>query len=100
MAAKAKCTHTKEEEEVEDIDHFKSVISAFFNYQVDTMQDVLKLEQKFSSLKQDHLSRLPHSISERITRLKEALTYNYLFLLDIVHPYQELFNHTQLVIST
>lgn len=92
-----KCTHTEEEE---DRDHFRSVISAFFNYQVDAMQDVLRMERNFSKLKQEHQSRLPYPISQRVSRLKEALTYNYIFLVNIVHSYKELFDHTELVIST
>lgn len=98
MADESKSTHNEEEEE--DRDHFKSVISAFLNYQVDTMQNVLRMERNFSSLKQDHISRLPQCIFQRIPRLKEALSYNYLFLLNIAQPYKELFNHTKLVIST
>jgi carnosine N-methyltransferase len=78
----------------EEQKHFKSVCAAFFNYQVDSMRDVSRIERNFRSLKQSHLSLLPQAYTQRISKLIESVNHNYYFLVHIVHPHNNLFVHS------
>ena len=80
----------------EEQTHFKSVCAAFFNYQVDSMRDVLRTERNFKSLKESQLSLLPNSYVSRIEKLVESVNLNFFFLVHIVHPHNNLFQNTLL----
>lgn len=80
----------------EEQEHFKSVCAAFFNYQVDTVRDISRIERNFKSLKESHLKLLPVPYTSRISQLLESCNRNYFFLVHIVHPHNDLFQHTTL----
>ena len=63
----------------EEQTHFKSVCAAFFNYQVDSMRDVLRTERNLKSLKESQLSLLPNSYVSRIEKLVESVNLNFFF---------------------
>ena len=80
----------------EEQKHFKSICAAFFNYQVDSVRDISRIERNFKSLSAAHLSLLPSPYTVRVARLLECCNRNYFFLVHIVHPHNELFDHTLL----
>jgi hypothetical protein len=78
-------------EDPEEFNHFKEIVSSFFNYQVDSLRDVARIERDFNSLSEDHRNRLKYKPSERIEKLRRAIFKNYLFLLKIVQPHSHMF---------
>lgn len=66
---------------VEDRDHFKAVCAAFFNYQVDSMLDLLHMERDFPAAQ----------LSGQSDQLKSAVYTNYFFLSRCVHGNRALF---------
>ncbi|CAG9321021.1 unnamed protein product [Blepharisma stoltei] len=83
-------------EDPHEREHFKAVCGAFFNYQVDSLVDIFRIEKNFSSLKPEHLSKLKEPIEIRTQKMKDGTAANYYFLTHIVHPYIDLFSHTML----
>lgn len=77
--------------------HFKAVCSAFFNYQIDSLYAIARVERSFSQLSPEHASKLKYSGEERVNRLKEAVELNYRFLIHAVHPHRDLFEHKIMV---
>lgn len=75
----------------EEYDHLKDICSAFFNYQVDSLRDVARMERDFNSIPKHHIRMLKYDYKERIDKLKKATWRNYLFLLKIVSPYSHMF---------
>jgi hypothetical protein len=75
----------------EEYDHLKDICSAFFNYQVDSLRDVARMERDFSSLLKHHVQMLKYDYKERLDKLRKAIWRNYLFLLKIVSPYSHMF---------
>jgi carnosine N-methyltransferase len=74
-----------------EMEHLKDICSAFFNYQVDSLRDVMRMERDFSSIPVDHIKFLKYNYKERLEKLKKAIWRNYLFLLKIVSPYSYMF---------
>ena len=74
--------------------HFKSICAAFFNYQVDTMRDIARMERNFKSLPPAHLALLPTPYTIRISNLISCCTSNYFFIIHLVHPHNDLFSHS------
>ena len=79
--------------DVQEMNHFKEVVAAFFNYQIDSMKEVIRTHKNFASLKQEYLDKLPEPFEQRINRLKESIVTNYFFLVHLVHPHRDLFDH-------
>lgn len=74
--------------------HFKSICAAFFNYQVDSLRDISRMERNFLSLNPAHLSMLPIPYTSRIQKLISSCQSNYFFFIHLVHPHKDLFTHT------
>jgi len=75
----------------EEYDHLKDICSAFFNYQVDSLRDVARMERDFNSIPKHHIGMLKYDYKERLDKLKKAIWRNYLFVLKIVSPYSHMF---------
>ena len=75
----------------EECKHLKEICSAFFNYQVDSLRDVARMERDFNSIPKDHLKLLKYDYRERLDKLRKAIWKNYLFILKIVKPYSNMF---------
>ena len=75
----------------EEYRHLRSIVSAFFNYQVDSLRDVSRMERDFKSIGENYIKRLSFNYTERIEKLKHAIWQNYSFLLKIADPYKNMF---------
>ena len=75
----------------EEYRHLRSIVSAFFNYQVDSLRDVSRMERDFKSIGEKYIKRLSFNYTERIEKLKHAIWQNYSFLLKIADPYKTMF---------
>ena len=75
----------------EEYRHLRSIVSAFFNYQVDSLRDVARMERDFKSINEKYIKRLSFNYTERIEKLKHAIWQNYSFLLKIADPYKNMF---------
>lgn len=80
----------------EEQKHFKSICAAFFNYQVDSLRDIARMEKNFRSLKQKHLDLLPVPFTDRISQLIDCANTNFFFIVHIVHPHNDLFKCTKM----
>lgn len=77
--------------------HFKQVVSAFFNYSIDAMRDIARMERDFTRIPQKYLGMLsPDFKTKRIERLKKAVIANSMVLNKIVQEYQGMFEHEKL----
>ena len=79
------------EKDPEEYAHLKDVISAFFNYQVDSPRDVCRMERDFKSIDEKYKQRMSFDYMERIEKIKKAIWLNYTFLLKVVQPYKSMF---------
>ena len=75
----------------EEYRHLRSIVSAFFNYQIDSLRDVTRMERDFKSIGEKYLKKLSFNYTERIEKLKHAIFQNYIFLLKIADPYKNMF---------
>ena len=75
----------------EEYRHLRSIVSAFFNYQIDSLRDVTRMERDFKSIGEKYLKKLSFNYTERIEKLKHAIFQNYTFLLKIADPYKNMF---------
>lgn len=83
-------------EDPHEREHFKIVCAAFFNYQIDSTTDILRIDRNFQALKPEHLSKLKEPHTTRIEKMIECVAANYYFLIHISHPHIGLFNYTTL----
>lgn len=74
--------------------HFKSICAAFFNYQVDSLRDISRMERNFLSISPAYLEMLPMPYTDRIKNLISCCSSNYYFLIHLVHPHKDLFEHS------
>ena len=82
---------TSAQKDPEEYNHLRNIVSAFFNYQIDSLRDITRMERDFKSLSEDHLKRLSFNYTERLNKLKMAIWQNYSFLLKIADPYKNMF---------
>ena len=75
----------------EEYRHLRSIVSAFFNYQIDSLREVSRMERDFKSIGEKYIKRLSFNYTERIEKLKHAIWQNYCFLLKIAEPYKNMF---------
>ena len=75
----------------EEYRHLRSIVSAFFNYQIDSLRDVSRMERDFKSIGENYTKRLSFNYTERIEKLKKSIWLNYSFLLKIADPYKNMF---------
>jgi len=75
----------------EEYRHLRSIVSAFFNYQIDSLRDIARMERDFKSIGEKYLKKLSFNYTERIEKLKHAIFQNYIFLLKIADPYKNMF---------
>ena len=75
----------------EEYRHLRNIVSAFFNYQIDSLRDVSRMERDFKSIGEKYIKRLSFNYTERIEKLKKAIWQNYSFLLKIADPYKNMF---------
>ncbi len=75
----------------EEYRHLRSIVSAFFNYQIDSLRDIARMERDFKSIGEKYLQKLSFNYTERIEKLKHAIFQNYIFLLKIADPYKNMF---------
>ncbi len=80
--------------------YFKIILSSFYNYEKDSLKDVKKMEKDFNSIGEHYLNILPFNYTERINKLKNAISLNKQFLNSILKNYQYLFNNKQKQIET
>ena len=71
--------------------NIKGVIYALFNYQIDSLQSIDRIERDFKTIGEKYTKRLPFNYIERLDKLKEAIMQNYTFLFKIAEPYKGLF---------
>ena len=69
----------------------KSVVAAFYNYQVDALKDIQRMERDFKLIGEKYTKRLPFNYIERLEKLKNAIAQNYSFLVKIANPFMGLF---------
>jgi hypothetical protein len=61
-------------EDPEEQAHFKTVVSAFFNYSIDAMRDIARMERDFSKVPAKHLEMLSADFKKkRIDKIKRAV---------------------------
>jgi len=61
-------------EDEEEQRHFKSVIAAFFNYSIDAMRDISRMERDFNKIDPKYLKYMSFDYKkDRIGRLKRAV---------------------------
>ena len=77
--------------DIEEFNHLKNIVSSFFNYQVDSLREVSRIERDFSSIPLKYKERMSFNYQTRIEKLKSAIWENYKFLLKIAEPYKEMF---------
>ena len=75
----------------EEYRHLRSIVSAFFNYQIDSLRDISRMERDFKSIGEKYIKRLSFNYMDRIEKLKKAIWKNYSFLLKIAEPYKNMF---------
>ncbi len=75
----------------EEYRHLRSIVSAFFNYQIDSLRDVSRMERDFKSIGEKYIKRLSFDYTKRLEKLKHAIWQNYSFLLKIADPYKNMF---------
>jgi hypothetical protein len=84
-------------EDEEEQRHFKQVIAAFFNYSMDAMRDIARMEKDYSQIDPKYHKYLSFDFKkDRIGRLKKAVIQNSLVLNQIVKEYQSLFEFDRL----
>ena len=88
--------------------HFKQVVSAFFNYtvnthfktvllQVDSIRDVARMDRDFSKIDKKYMKYLPQDYHrKRVERYKKAIIANQQVLNQIVREHQGLFDTEKL----
>ena len=69
----------------------KTIVSAFFNYQLDSLKDIERMERDFKLIGEKYTKRLPFNYKERLEKLKNAIAQNYSFLVKIASPFSSLF---------
>ena len=69
------------ENDPEEYQHLRKILSAFFNYQVDSLRDVSRMERDFNSIDEKYKKRIDFDYKERIEKMKKAIWQNYTFLL-------------------
>ena len=79
------------ENDPEEYNHLKTIVSAFFNYQIDSLRDVQRMERDFESIDKKYKERMSFNYIERIEKIKNAIWQNYTFLLKIAQPYKSMF---------
>ena len=75
----------------EEYRHLRNVVSAFFNYQIDSLRDLARTERDFKSIDEKYLKRMSFNYTERLDKLKKAIWQNYSFLLKVADPYKNMF---------
>lgn len=72
----------------EEQKHFKQVVSAFFNYSIDAMRDIARMERDFTRVDAKYLKYLSFDYKkDRIDRLKKAVMTNAMVLNRIAAEY-------------
>lgn len=71
--------------------NIKNVIASFFNYQIDNLKSIARIERDYKAIGDKYIKRLPFDYKERIEKLKQATLLNYSFLVNIVSSYKGLF---------
>lgn len=61
----------------EEEDHFKEILGAFFNYKLDSYQELQRIKSNFDNLPEEDKALLEVSIKERIMRLSAAVESNF-----------------------
>ena len=82
---------TSAQKDPEEYNHLRNIVSAFFNYQIDSLRDLARMERDFKSLTESHLKRMSFNYTERLNKLKSAIYQNYTFLLKVADPYKNMF---------
>ena len=82
---------TSAQKDPEEYNHLRNIVSAFFNYQIDSLRDLARMERDFKSLSESHLKRMSFNYTERLNKLKSAIYQNYTFLLKVADPYKNMF---------
>ena len=82
---------TSAQKDPEEYNHLRNIVSAFFNYQIDSLRDIARMERDFKSLTESHLKRMSFNYTERLNKLKSAIYQNYTFLLKVADPYKNMF---------
>ena len=81
---------TSAQKDPEEYNHLRNIVSAFFNYQIDSLRDLARMERDFKSLTESHLKRMSINYTERLNKLKSAIYQNYTFLLKVADPYKNM----------
>lgn len=76
----------------EEFTHLKNVCSAFANYHVDSLKDIIRMERDFINLQNYYKEKLSFNWNERIEKLKKCSQTNYIFLLKVIKDYSYMFN--------
>ena len=71
--------------------NIKNIIGSFFNYQIDNLRSISRIERDYKAIDEKYIKRLPFDYKERIEKLKQATSLNYSFLVKIVSSYIGLF---------
>ena len=71
--------------------NIKNIIGSFFNYQIDNLRSIARIERDYKAIDDKYIKRLPFDYKERIEKLKQATSLNYSFLVNIVSAYTGLF---------
>lgn len=73
------------------------MIAAFFNYSMDAMRDIARMEKDYAQIDPKYQKCLSFDFKkDRIGRLKKAVIQNSLVLNQIVKEYQSLFEFDRL----
>ena len=75
----------------EEYRHLRTIVSAFFNYQIDSLRDVTRMERDFKAIGEKYTKKLSFNYNDRLEKLKNAIWQNYSFLIKIADPYKNMF---------
>ena len=79
------------EKDPDEYRHLRNVVSAFFNYQIDSLRDVSRMERDFKLIGEKYSKLMSFDYKERLDKLKIAIWKNYSFLLKVADPYKNMF---------
>lgn len=71
--------------------HFRKIIAAFFNYKVDSMRDVARMDKDLYQIGPKYQKYIKEAMDSRRERLIEAIQVNSTFLYKVVYKYHNIF---------
>lgn len=85
-----------EDEDQRELEHYRNIIASFANYELYTLQFIMRLENQFNRLSDIHKSLLPE-MSDKLKHLRSACKLNYHFIKQIIAN-ERIFENSEMVL--